>query len=468
MCHTFLKLNSRPYRWIGFFFLMVLIQVACKREQLKPDYPTGSNEQINTWILDSLKRYYYWNESLPAKANIGIAPRDFFAALKNPADRFSYLVLPSDPASYTSDSKSKYGFDYSTIKEVNTGQVIGIIKLVYNDSPASRNGLKRGDYIRKINGTQISESNAATLQTELLKGNKVVLGLAEIIGGSWQDTRLVNLSTGIISDQRAISRIIESGGKKIGYLNFQSFNGGLASSLKSIFASFKSEGITDLILDLRYNSGGQVAEAAGVCAMIAPSVSYTSPFITYKGNKNGGLRTESLGAAATFDGTVSFNDLISQNLGLSRIYILSTGVTASAAEVVINNLKPYMQVVLIGERTLGKDEASFTINDMRKPKQVQWEMHPIVYKLFNAQGKGNYSAGIEADIQVNEFTALPLLPFGEAEDPLVKAALTGITNKAKMSASNRKLAEGNGSGTWTILSDTRILTARRSVAITHR
>lgn len=455
--------------WLYLVVCLVIIQVSCKKDNNKtPDYPAGSNENINSWILDSLKRYYYWNESLPAKPNLNIAPKEFFSSVRNSSDRFSYMILPNDPASYTPNSKGKYGFDYSAIKELGTGEVIGIVTLVFDDSPASRNGLKRGDYIRKINGKQLTEANAVALQTELLSADNVTLGLAEQAGSSWSDTRSVEVHTGVIPDQRVISHIIESGGKKIGYLSFHSFNPGLASSLKNVFANFKSNGISDLVLDLRYNSGGQVSEAAGLCAMIAPGISFNSQFITYKGNKNGGVRNETLGSTATFDRTVNFNSLLESNIGLSRIYILGTGATASASEVMINNLKPYMQVTLIGAKTIGKDEASFLISDMRNPRQVQWEMHPIIYKLFNASGNGNYSAGINPDIPVNELASLPLLPFGEANDPLVKAAIASITAKAKSSVSSLKtLSSGSLNGRLS-LTNTRVLAAENSMVITHR
>lgn len=462
-----LKCSSLSWMWLLVFF--VITQTSCRKDNPnKPVYPAGSDENINTWILDSLKRYYYWNEALPSNPNISVKPQAFFTAVRNPADRFSYIVLPNDPTTYTPGNKN-FGFDYTTVQEQTTGLVIGVVKLVLNDSPASRAGLKRGDYIRKINGQQLTEANAATLQQQILTGSQFSLGLAELAGNTLVDTRSVAISTGVILDQREISKIIESGGKKIGYLYFQDFNPGLAGSLSNAFAGFKNAGISDLILDLRYNSGGQVAEAAGLCAMIAPGITYDKPFIIYKGNKNGGVRTESFGSAATFDGTVNFNTLLQKSLGLSRVFILGTAATASASEVMVNNLKPYMQVVLVGEKTRGKDEASFKIFDARSPKQVQWEMHPIVYKLFNAAGNGGYNAGIDPDIPVNELSSLPLQPFGEITDPLVKVAMLRIEGKA-IAAVPRALkgAEPSGLRVAEVLSDTRIQASRNSMVFTHR
>jgi len=454
-----------PTRTYLFIFICILYS-ACKKNETSPNYPAGSNEATNTWILDSLKRYYYWNETLPSNPNINISPKDFLSTVRNPSDRFSYIIITNDPSTGIPANKN-FGFDYNTILEQNTNQVIGIIKLVLNDSPASRAGLKRGDYFNKINGQQITANNAQSLQQEILNNNGFSLGLVELNNNNWFDKHTVEVGKGVILDQKALSKIIEADGKKIGYLYLQDFNPGLASSILTNFSNFKSTGITELILDLRYNSGGQVAEAAGICAMIAPGISYDKPFIIYKGNKNGGQRTESIGAAATFDKTVNFNLLLQNNLSLSRIYILGTAATASASEVMINNLKPFMQVVLIGGQTRGKDEASFKIADTRIPKQVQWELHPIVYKLFNASGNGGYSQGILPDIPVNELASLPLLPFGEITDPLVKSAISKITGKTIASSARLKQSIPGNFTNGTILTDSRAQTTEQSIVTTH-
>ncbi|MDR6944246.1 S41 family peptidase [Mucilaginibacter pocheonensis] len=445
-----------------------ILQSSCKKDKPAPNYPPGSNENVNTWTLDSLRRYYYWSDGLPANPALDRAPQDFFSAMRNASDRFSYILLPGDPSTVSITNRSQYGFDYTTIKEKNTGLVFGVVKLVLNDSPASRSGLKRGDYISKINGKAITQENAAALQQELLSGTQVTITLAELSGNELKDTGSVGLTAGFTFEQPAVSSIIDNGGSKTAYLYIYDFSPGLAASLYNIFMGFKNAAVTELILDLRYNSGGQVAEAAGVCAMIASGMTYNTPFITYKGNKNGGTRSESLGDAASFDHTLNFNALLQSNLNLKRIFILATGATASASEVMVNNLKPYIQVVLIGERTRGKDEASFKIADARVPKQVEWEMHPIVYKLFNAAGSGGYSGGIDPDIKIVEFDNLPLQSFGTWEDPLVKAALDKISGKSIVQTRQLKPSGKGGFAAQAILADSRAILASASTVITHR
>lgn len=438
---------------------MLVSITACKKENPEPTYPVGSNEYINKWILDSLKRYYYWNESLPSKADLNKSPLEFFASVRNSADRFSYITLPNDPGTVTPSNRGKYGFDYTTIQQEATGLVFGVIKLVLKDSPASRNTLKRGDYISKINGKAITSANAAALQQELLSAAQVELTLAEIDGNALKDVRTVDLSTGFIFGQQAESTIFKVNGKNIGYIHLYDFAPRVAASLFDEFADFKTQGVTDLVIDLRYNSGGQVAEAAALSALVG-GLDYDTPFIIYKGNKNGGTKTDNVGRAATFDGTVNFQTLQQSSLSLNRVFVLSTRTTASAAEVVINNLKPYMDVISIGEQTRGKDEASFLIDDRRIPKEVLWEMHPIIYKLFNADNQGNYSEGIAPDHTVNEMASLPLLPIGNENDPLVAHAIAIITGKTAMGQNSAKL--GVLQSDVKRLTDTRLLDANKS------
>jgi C-terminal processing protease CtpA/Prc len=135
------------------------------------------------------------------------------------------------------------------------------------------------------------------------------------------------------------------------------------------FAEFKAEGVQELIVDLRYNYGGSVSAAAPLLADSCRNF-VRSPFILFKGNKNGGEVKRTFAQQIAYDPkALDFNTLRSNALGLSRVYILTSNSTASAAEIVVNNLKPYLQVIQIGNTTLGKDMAGFTVEDKRKPKR---------------------------------------------------------------------------------------------------
>jgi hypothetical protein len=121
-----------------------------------------------------------------------------------------------------------------------------------------------------------------------------------------------------------------------------------------------------------------------------------------------------------------FAELGDMVLNLNRVYVLSTKSTASAAELVINNLKPYLNVIQIGETSRGKDEASISISDKRKTKRIEYTLHPIVYKVFNATGEGNYPNGLIPKYTFIESEHLPLAEIGKADDPMIANCLLRI------------------------------------------
>ena len=358
-------------------------------------------------------------------------PQQFFRSLLHENDRFSYMVNPSDPSSFPKSNRSQFGFDYSTLSSADGKLVFAVIKYVYNDSPASRNGLKRGDYISKINGQQLTASNAVVLQNELLTGDKGQLTLAALENNSLKDIQTVDLSRGMLLEQPILREIFRLNAKTIGYLYINDFSRGIAQSAMLDFTVFKNEHIDALLVDLRYNPGGQVAEAAGIAGLIS-GLPFHTAFITYTGNKNGGRKTESIGQSASSDGTLQYNQILETSLKLKEVYLLTSATTASAAEILVNNLKPYVNVITIGEKTRGKDEASFAIKDMQPTKTISWEMHPIIYKLSNALGAGDYATGIVPQYHVNELEALPLKVLPSLDDPLIQHAIALIGGSKSM------------------------------------
>lgn len=410
--------------------LMSAFMVSCNRtDDETPDFPEGTTEYTNRWIQDSMRRYYYWAEQMPAKPDYHLPVKDFFKSLLSPQDRFSFIVNTTDHETYPKSVRNLFGFDYAII-QLQGGEVITVIKLVLKNSPASNSGLERGMIIKKINGQVITASNAQQLAESI--SAKTVIDLSV---GNWQNGAIINEKNvtvyyGYSQEQPLISKIFEQNGKKTGYLYIYDFPDGITSALNQKFNEFKSTGIQELILDLRYNYGGSVSSAAALCAMIAPGISANSQFIIYKGNKNGGEVKRTFSQQIAYDsGALSFNALHAHSLGLYKVYVLTSKSTASAAEIVINNLKPYMEVVQVGDETLGKDMAGFSIEDKRQPKKITWQIHPVIYKVFNANGEGGYVNGISPQFTVNEFNNLPLLPLGDPNETLLSHVLSKIYSK---------------------------------------
>ncbi len=402
---------------------------SCNRiddEDSRPNFAEGTTESVNLWVQDSLKRYYYWAEQMPKKPDYSLPTKDFFKSLLSAEDRFSSILNKNDASTYPKTVRSLYGFDYSVLQQ--NGKTFAIIKLVLKNSPAQNVGLLRGKTITKINGTEINSGNMNQVESMIINSSSPM----KLMVGSWENGNITNeneitIYQSFTFDQPLVSKIFEQNGKKIGYLYIYSFMDGMSSSLANKFAEFKAAGISNLILDLRYNYGGQVAVSAALCAMIPSGISGDSPFIIYKGNKNGGEVKLSFAQQITYDtGSQNFNSLFTRNLGLHKVYVLTTESTASASEIVINNLKPYMEVVQIGTKTMGKDMSGWDIDDKRNPVKISWQIHPMIYKLFNSNNEGNYNNGISPAISVDEFQTLPVSDLGNPDETLLKKALQNI------------------------------------------
>ena len=125
--------------------------------------------------------------------------------------------------------------------------------------------------------------------------------------------------------------------------------------------------------------------------------------------------------------------IISQNpinklAGLTRFYVLTSYRTASASELVINGLKPYMTTVLVGEKTYGKNVAMWFLyeEDPQKQKDNRWGMLPVVVKTYNSANKSDYTNGFEANVKTDEYAVMPLLPLGDTHELLLEAAFAHI------------------------------------------
>lgn len=431
---TFLKLQ---------LLAVIIIFFSCTdNEENVPAFPEGSTEAVNLWVRDSLKRYYYWADQMPAKPDYHLPVKDFFKSQLAPQDRFSFIVNTEEPSSYPRSIRNMYGFDYTVIQRPD-GEVVTVIKLVLKDSPAFNAGLERGMVITKINGKTVTAGNAESL-TSTMKD----LTVLDLTVGNWNNNTIINekeikVYYGLSFEQPLLSKIFEKNSKKAGYLYIYDFPDGMTQKLSQKFAEFKAAGIGELILDLRYNYGGSVSAAAALCSLIPSGISSASPFIIFKGNKNGGEVKRTFSQQIAYDPkALDFNTLRTNALGLNKVYILTSNSTASAAEIVINNLKPYVQVIQIGDVTLGKDMAGFIVEDKRKPPKIRWQMHPVIYKVFNANGAGEYSNGISPQVPVNEFTILPLLPLGHPNETLISSVLNGTYFKSgnqKISAEGVKI-----------------------------
>lgn len=403
---------------------------ACSKKDV-PWQPTDSLGKLNKWVYDSMQLYYYWSAEMPAHPDYSLPTLDFFKQLLSSKDRFSWISNRSTIGS-PKTSADLYGFHYALAAHPFDAQkLVGVITCVVPGSNANSRGFKRGMLFNAVNDKIITPQNRETA-IKALQAESVMLQLAAFNNDQTAlvDSARVGVQSSLVS-QKSIyaTKAFEQNGKKTGYLAYFLCSEKDDALLLQSMQKLKNEGVSECIIDLRYNPGGSVASATKLAAMLAPSFNPNSTFITYRGNKHGGTVKQTFQQAISFSSSVSgknMSDLQSRNLGLSRLFILTSPATASAAELLTHNLAPYIKVIRIGETTVGKDEASFPIEDLRNPKQVEWLINPIVYKIADGFGIGDYSTGLVPDYPVIETSRLPLSPMGQPGDLPVDRALTLI------------------------------------------
>ena len=424
------KVEFSAMRICLYILLTVLLFPAaqgCKKDA--PDvepYPTDSIGKINRWILDSMRQYYYWSDDIPKEYDYSQSPDQFFKSLLSPNDRFSWisdgqLIRPPSTSYFT------YGFHFSLVQAPGYPNYIGVVNLVNKGGPADRAALHRGSYFIKVNGVDITDDNKAAVIAALKQTGQVKITPAEYVNNTWNPLPEITLRSGFSNENPVhYTRSFTAGGITTGYLYYNSFDENYDAQLLQAVAKLKNANVRELILDLRYNAGGSVASSGKLAALLANGLTGTETYVIYEGNRHEGRKARSLQTILSVSGNNNgkqYTDLQAGKLSLQRVFILTTGATVSAAELIVNNLKPFMTVVQIGETTAGKDEGSFLIDDERVPKQVSWSMQPTIYKLFNKNNVGGYHDGLTPQYAINEMAELPLADIGEPADPLVQKAL---------------------------------------------
>src|SRR5690606_10698 len=232
-------------------------------------------------------------------------------------------------------------------------------------------------------------------------------------------------------------------GKKVGYLFYNRFLDNQRQELVNAFGRLKAKGAEELILDVRYNGGGGIRSAAMLSGLIHHDFDPDQLFIKYQYNRRYRDNEYKYGALLNNDGNF-INAVANNNLGLNRVFILATYSSASASELIINNLKPFLgeaNVIHIGETTYGKNVGSYTIDiDVsNNPDENEWAIQPIIIKLANADGFGDYDEGFAPTEvnEVNEWRYTPWEPLGSTDDPLVARALEIIDPTASSTLSKR-------------------------------
>ncbi len=478
---------------------LVLVLFSCKKNPLAEDI--SSNEYVNKWIYDEMSIWYLWNDKLPSQLTYTASPDVFFDKLlykydaqSNPdGDRFSWIQNNYQELlnSLTGVSAGDIGFEYRAYYIVS-GQPEVEFRVVYakRGSDAEAKGIKRGQKIRAVDGTVINENNYRTILSG--SGSKTLSRVHHVLNPESGEYSLqpmedvtVQIMTQFAENPILLDSVYPIDNKRIGYLvyNFFARDKGDNSSeydlqLMQTLHRLKEQEITELVLDLRYNSGGLVSSAVALGSALVKNNSTQNVMMEAKYNAlienrlriqygDDYFKTYFQNSIMQGDNQIALIPM----LNLSTLYVLTGKNTASASELLINSLSPYMDnIILIGDKTYGKNVGSISIYKENDPNN-KWGMQPIVVKFYNSLGNSDFSAGFspQAENAIHEFD-YPLVELGNLQEPLLNQAMQLITNNKEFSRNRlqplerTKAAESTKMpGRYEMYDDIRLETIRKVI-----
>ena len=425
---------------------------ACDEEWIKPTpKPDPENKvtlKVNEFIYEGLRSEYLWENTINWNAidfKKEKDPHAFFKRLIYKDDRWTNLTDNAEAWNQGfAGISTTYGFDLRFSYIGQTDELVAIVRYVYPGTPADRAGIRRGDLLLKLNGGPITVKNYADFYDKpTIVVNKGILKdktlTAEPVGVAM--TAVEMYQDPILKDT-----VINKDGHRVGYLCYSDYTERSTAELIKVFTRFKTAGVTDVVLDLRYNGGGYVSTARALCSILAPEAAMKKKerFLFKLWNENYMNHWKSEGRNDELYET--FVDTLGINMNLNRLYILTGKGTASASELTLTGLTPYMDVVQIGDTTHGK----FCGGIVLMPKHLWWDksasyyqeiknwgMYVMIYKFSNKRND-EFPRGFAPKYVVKEYL-LELYPFGDERDPLLGKALELITGKQVAKARSRRI-----------------------------
>jgi len=447
---------------IMLFLLGGLINISCSKDDDTIVLGTGPiadpSAEVDTqdFMWKAMNFWYFW------QADVENLAYDRFT---NSQDYTAFLQSETDPAAFFDeklrfgdDRFSFYGSDYEEFTNFLSGVtksnglsyglinydgdlVVGYVRLIVPNSDAAAKNIFRGEFFTGVDGQTLTLDN----YIDLLNGDNdtYTLNMADFANDTYTlNDKEVTLTKqeGFQENPIHITNTFEINGHTIGYLYYSRFLRDFDENLNDALSQLKSQGITDLVLDLRYNPGGSTDTARFLASMIY-GTNTNDLFTRQRWNSK---RQEDFSAASLedyFTDRVSSGSLIN-SLNFSTVYVLTTGRSASASELLINALDPYMQVIQVGGTTRGKNEFSLTMVDdplrqgapyIYTPSRVNninpdnlWAIQPLCGRIENSVGFSDFTSGLVPEIELEE-DLLNLGILGDINEPLLARAIQDIT-----------------------------------------
>lgn len=445
---------------IKYFFLLILFShlfFSCSDDLDDMNY--SSPTEIKNFIWKALNTYYLWQSDvsglnddklLNSRSYVNYlesfnSPEDLFerhlfrTPIAENGDRFSVICKDyKDLEALLSGTNKTNGVEYGiNRKQPGSNEVFGWVRYIMPNSDASTKNIQRGDVFYAVNGTSLTIDNFRSL----LAQNSYTLNMANYNNGNISPNGIsVSLTkTTYTENPIYLSNVYIHNEKKIGYILYNGFNRNYEDQLNQVFSSFIAQGVTHLIIDLRYNSGGAVDTASRLASMINKTF-VDQIFVKQQWNQkvynyyNSINRLDDLNTRFL---NTTYNGQTINSLYLDKIFFITSKSSASASELLIHNLKPFINVTQIGDVTTGKNVGSILMYDSpnysgqhsKLNKNHNYALLPIVFKSADRNGNGDYATGLEPTITyIENIDNLGVL--GQESDPLLHITLEHIRGRS--------------------------------------
>ena len=445
-------MNSRCF--FLYLFLFSLLFTSCFEDN---DDNGALASEINDFVWKGMNAAYLYKQEIPdldndrfndseeyaSYLNDYTSPENLFESLiyeRDNIDKFSLIVDNYiELEQYLSGVSLSNGLNYGLVYLPNSNnEIFGYVRYVNNGSAADLANINRGDIFRRIDNIPLSIDN----YSDLLSQEIYTVNFANYYNNDTEDISddIIELNDINIELQKVpliknpvhhYSTLDYSGGK-IGYLMYNQFVSNYDDYLKTIFSEFKSNSVDELILDLRYNPGGSINSAIVLASLITGQFE-NEIFNTEQWNND----IQNYWINNNPEYLINRFTTFQSSLNLSRVFILTTRSSASASELIINCLKPYINVVQIGTPTYGKYQASVTLYDSENfsnqnvNRSHNYALQPLVLKTLNVNGVTDYYNGINPDYEYEE-RAFDMGQVGDLNEPMLNFTLDIIESRISL------------------------------------
>ncbi len=455
------------------FFLVALCLVTSGCVKQMPDEYRQLDEKtrtqrryVNQFAWNAMDTFYLWRDEIASAMATWKNWEDPVRKVaeiryKDPAgkdiDRWTMLTDDMDAVEGSISGHTRtLGMDFQVYFTDRThSRICAVVTYTYAGSPAAEAGLRRGDIILEVNGLELTPENGQRLIREgLLGGGTVRIGLS--------DDRTVTLTAvDMYEDPVHTARVLETAdGRKVGYLHYTSFTLDSCEDLVDVFDGFVAAGIDEMVLDLRYNGGGYVVTETVLASMLAPMSAVKAESVLSQMVYNAKLEKEIKDGITRFqtvftfrnDGKLHVVTTKGANPDIPRLYVLTSGGSASASEALICGLKPYMDVVLVGTKTSGKFCAGVLLkaedwyaevkNELGKaeykkalPYVENWGLYVMYSRYADCNGRTlSMPDGIDPDVEVDD-NPTDGFSLGDPRETMLATALSLIEGRTRSAGS---------------------------------